>query len=805
MNLKNLTKMQSNNNTKNKFNWVYLTGFFIILALPLFTFSPWMYPADFPKTIIFRSIVAILGFLFLASSLQKGTTETTNQSKKPDCCPSQFSQKLRLVLAMTKRNPIIWALLGLLGISFLAGVFSVDWYFSLWGSPWRGGGFVTYAFYFIFAILTFVIFKKPAWQKVWDFSIIVGVLVSLVGIFQYLGLFNKILVSVENRPASTTGSPILLAIYILLLFFLTLSFLIKANKIKKAFYGACLLIFSYTIFITGTRAVWAGIFIGTLYFLSFYPIKSLKTKWAKIITGLFFLIVIGLISYVNIFPSSAKTPPKNRILQTLESRLSIKSALNDERFQGWKVALMAIKDKPILGYGPENFAVGFDKNYDPKIISSFWWDKAHNTILDTGVQTGILGIIAYLALFIALFFQLQKLKHAEINAEQYADSTLIGHGVQATLIGYFVAMFFSFDSFATYLIFFLLIAYSLHLISLNNAEINAEQYANNTLKNKISISVNSALTQRLNQRNFSGKKIILTLSFLLLIFFLYQCNIKPFLINIEINKARDFANQKYCNQSLNLLEKNLTQKSFLDSYVRLSYVEFTKTCNVFYPENNLAYLKKGSELIKEAVKIQPRYTRFWLYLGSTNNALAVTTQDPQIKKDLLNQASLYLEKALQLAPKHQEIIIEQAKVAITSGKYKEAKEYAQECLDINSNYVNCYWYLALSEIYLKDINSAKESIKIATDKGYNINSKESLNNLSDAYGSIPDYENLVIVYNKLITLIDPSNAQYHSSIAFFYKQLGKYKEAREEALRVLQLSPESKPNVDEFLRTLPLK
>jgi tetratricopeptide (TPR) repeat protein len=237
----------------------------------------------------------------------------------------------------------------------------------------------------------------------------------------------------------------------------------------------------------------------------------------------------------------------------------------------------------------------------------------------------------------------------------------------------------------------------------------------------------------------------------------------------------------------------------------MEYVEITKTCNAFYPENNLTYIKKGSELIKEAVKIQPTYTRYWLYLGSSNNALAIAEKDPVSKKNLLTQANIYLEKALELAPKHQEIFIEQAKVAITSGEYLKAKEYAEKCITLNEAYSNCYWYLALSEIYLKDISQAKLNIQTAKDKGYGIYSKISLGELSDAYGSIPDYKSLVEVYKNLILYVDSSFPQYHSSLAFFYKELGQYKEARTEALRVLELSPESKSNVEEFLRGLPLK
>ncbi len=744
-------------------NQINKIGIYIILALPLFTFSPWMYPADFPKTLIFRSILAIMVFAYLL--LQKKPT--------PD------------VWATLKSSKIVWALIGLLGIFFLASIFSVDSYFSFWGSPWRGGGFVTFAFYFIFAILTFFTLNKQEWQKIWDFPIFIGVLVSLSAIFQYFSLFSKIISPMPSRPASTLGNPILLAIYILLLFFITLSFFIKENIVwKKVLYAITILIFTYTIFISGTRAVWLGIFVGFLYFLLFYPQSHAQgskkpilkdfLSLSKVIAVFFIIAIVLTVAFINLFPSQPKTSQNNRFLETLENRLSIKNALNDERYQGWKVALQAIADKPILGWGPENFAIGFDKNYDPKILWSLWWDKAHNVILDIGVQTGILGILIYITLFVVLFWQLQKNK-------KHSENPIIIFGLQATLISYFTANLFSFDSFGTYLIFFLIISYTLHLT-------NTENINNNKSSNKYKII---------------NKNFVLIASFIILIFFLYQYNLKPFLINTKINIANYLAEQKDCNQALSLMEQTIKQNSFLNSYIRMEYIALSKKCGNFYPENNLTYIKTGKELILEAVKIQPTYTRYWLYLASANNALAQVEKDALIKKDLLNQANIYLQKALELAPKHQEIFIEQAKVAITSKDYKNAVDYSEKCIELSPKYANCYWYLAIAQIYSNNTTSAKANIQIAKDKGYNINHKESLDQLSDAYGSILDYKNLVEVYKNLILYVDPNVAQYHSSLAFLYRELGLYKEARAEALRVIDLSPESKANTDAFLKTLP--
>ena len=56
-----------------------------------------------------------------------------------------------------------------------------------------------------------------------------------------------------------------------------------------------------------------------------------------------------------------------------------------------------------------------------------------------------------------------------------------------------------------------------------------------------------------------------------------------------------------------------------------------------------------------------------------------------------------------------------------------------------------------------------------------------------------------------VIILDPTNPQYRATLAFLYKELGEFEKAREQALEVLRLAPENKGQVEEFLRTLPLK
>ena len=276
----------------------------------------------------------------------------------------------------------------------------------------------------------------------------------------------------------------------------------------------------------------------------------------------------------------------------------------------------------------------------------------------------------------------------------------------------------------------------------------------------------------------------------------------PLQINAQVVRADNFADDKKCDRTFLTLDKVLSKHSFLDAYMAMHYVEIARKCAGINSVKNLEYTEKGIELMKEAVRIRPLYPRLWIFLGSFTTVKANSEENIATKKQLIDEAYSYFEKAYQLAPKHQEILIEWAKTDMVAGDYQSMKEKSIKCIDLDQSLSDCYSIKAAAEIYLKNFAQAKKDLEIIIQRYSDAPSASSLYLLVEAYTAMENYVGLVDVYKKLIR-IDPSVAQYHSSLAFAYYKLGDYEQAREEALIFIELMPEAKAEAEEFLKMLP--
>ena len=385
--------MNNNNNlVLTKYGSVFFWGISFILLLPIMLFPPHFQPSDWNRAMLFRIVLTGLAIFFLY----------------------KYSFKKEPIPFPKIKNPVflpVALLLAFIFFVFLSSIFSQDIRFSFFGSPLRAGGFLNLLFYVFFAATLVYFVGYDKWKKLFNVLLVAGTLASLLAIIQYFNLFKKIFLSSGGGSTpSFLGNSAFFAIYMIFLVFLTLTlFIQEKNRGKKWTYLGLMCLFAFSILISGSRAAYLGVLTGSIFYLIIYPkkLKILKISAASIL-----LSAILIVAIFNFFPQISKT---NSMLSIISDRLSIKKAAVDlagTRLSAWQITWQAIKEKPWLGWGPENSYIGFEKYYDPTLsnLQKLWWDRPHNIFLEIWSNSGIFTLIFYIAFWVLLLWQLQKFK-----------------------------------------------------------------------------------------------------------------------------------------------------------------------------------------------------------------------------------------------------------------------------------------------------------------------------------------------------------------------------------------------------------
>lgn len=737
---------------RNRFYWLYLIGFFIILTLPLLSIPPWFEPPSWGKTIVFRSLLAVLFFIFLVK--QKIDFQNIKEI---------FNPHSKIFLPFS-------ALLAYFCAVFISTLLSLDFSNSLWGTPERGGGFVNFSFYVLFCIFGFLIIKNQDWKKLLDFSLIIGFLVILIAVFQKFGIFSQIFTFIEARPSSTLGNPIILSLFLLPLLFLALSFFIlEKNKVKKYLYLFFLIFcFFAIVFLTQGRAAFLGLLVGFFWFFIAYPKKMKVLKIGVVfLLGLIFLSLFILNNNPQIYEKwyPVFKEPISRIA-TLAEGLGAESS----RVSVWKISARAFLEKPYFGYGPENFIIAFYKYYDPLLpqVKMMKFDKSHNSLIEILITSGIFALFFYLVFFFSIFWRLQKIK----------GESPVSHGLQSAFLAYFVASLASIEGFSNFLIFFFFASYSLYLISSNDTQKNTQNEKQISTKIWWKAPVNIFL-------------------FFALVLFLWQYNFMPFQTNTKINIAKSLTSNGKWQESYEILEKESQRKSFLLPYLNSVYLNLLVDRASENPEERIFLSEKIAEISEKNAKIQPYNTQNWLRLGESLIVLAKEKQEPET----VEKAKNAFEKAIELSPKNQTILLSSFFGDISAKDFRKAEEKSDFCLKTFPEIPECLWLSGIIKIYLNDIEKGKNFIEKAKEKGYPTENENSLNQLAMAYLENKNYKEMLPIYQKLIS-INGSQVQYKTSLAILYKELKQYDKARELASEIIKTNPELKIPIEEFLRTL---
>lgn len=336
------------------------------------------------------------------------------------------------------RSPATIGFMFLTGAILLATAFAYDPSAAFWSNYERGEGAFQFIHYLLFFVLMGGLFtERKHWRMIMWTSIFAGGCVALYGVLAavspgaFLGPYANVDGGLMHRLLSTRfqgslgNAAYVTPYFIFIAAYIAWIWHTAKTRVKASIFAAIGILGSGFFFVvSGTRGAFLGLLAGLGVAALYYAWRA--PKYRKWILG---VIALGIIAFGVLFglrnnPHVASLPGA-RFLQVDFTQVTAQT-----RFWTWKSAFEGFKDRPILGYGPENFPVVFDKHFDPRHFapgqgSETWFDRAHNIVLDYLATTGIVGLAAWLSFIVLIFVQIRRVirRHA---LSTFEEALLIG-------------------------------------------------------------------------------------------------------------------------------------------------------------------------------------------------------------------------------------------------------------------------------------------------------------------------------------------------------------------------------------------
>ncbi len=805
---------------------ILVLGCFILL-LPLVVDYRFYYPHIFFKSILFRISVQIMVVLYTVLAL-------LSPAYRP------------------RFNRLAWALIAYFGMIILCslpGISLYPWY-SWWGDfVHMNGAFAQLHLLLYFFVLIQALRQERDWLVLFTASIFFGVFMGMSGLLQTWG-FDEILRIRDQGPRiqGATGNSNYFGTYMLLNFFLALYFLVRKDRaeiypfIAKTwlvlliafdlfllavsgqllatgltlfpviFFGVLLhgatllwffarrnaragiaflsilcLYFFYWMYQSQTRAVMVG-FAGSLILLSVLYLlagTSRKIKWSAALL----ILLVALLPPLLISNRESSWVQNSATLRRLT-----RTSMEEHRFLVWQAAAKGILDRPVLGWGLENFRSVFDRHAPAGVFEGSkgenWYDRAHNMFLDIGVTSGLLGLCAYLAFhvfgFVFLISRWFKTKDA-------AGSLILA----ALVFAYLVQGFFAFDTINTDGIVILVFAFIVFQFSKTNAP------------------GTEPMVQTSSRLSFSAAHwlIVACVAAIMAAANFYTVQ-NPYKANLLLQKglALGKENPQDSKSRYTFREEMLsafqgaedlrTTGRYEVREIFASYVfEMSQEAGVPVADKIRAE-KKAIEFIDRSIAEEPLIVRHYIDFSLMVKKLfgALQRSDSKLATSYVERDLSQLEKAEKLAPTRWRISLEKAHILGSIGRTDDAIPAIKRAIALNPTFATPY--VELAAIYISSSRYAEADIEWQKMKAFSLKpSNEEYIKIIRLYAAMKQFARVVALQKEAIQN-DPENAQSWATLAVAYRELGDLKSARQAAYKAASMSPAIAKQLDGFLKSL---
>ena len=377
-------------------------------------------------------------------------------------------------------------------IAVLAGALGVSWQRSLWSTYERMQGIVDLSHWLAFVVVVASAFRSWAhWRYLLNFNLAVSLVVGILGLAQYFDanvpgyrfLHGAPRLDITLGNATFVGAFMLVNILVAL-GFLARSFVgepspqatrpaerrrrrrrargghqVSAVVYWRAFWIVVIGLDFAMLWLGATRGGLLGLAAGLAAAAVGYGLLGKLPRVRRVaLSGFGLLVVLALLYGITASTGALERVGSSnltlrRIATVGPEDLSIKG-----RITSLSAGLQGFLDRPILGWGPENYGVAWARYFDAQAGITETFDQAHNKPVEELTTKGILGFLSYAAIWVVMGMVVVR-RFREHDPGQQLFTLFIG----AALAGYFVQNLFLFDTPATGLQFYLVMGYVVYL------------------------------------------------------------------------------------------------------------------------------------------------------------------------------------------------------------------------------------------------------------------------------------------------------------------------------------------------------
>lgn len=684
-------------NTKNILKYLIWGGLFLTPIIAFIVPSNMYFPYIAGKGFAFRVLVEILFGLLVALAF-------VDKDYRP-----QFSWLMG--------SALLFAI-----VIFIADLFGKNPYKSIWSNYERMEGFIlTLHLVMYYIVVSSVLKTQDIWDKFFTISISASVVMSFYGLFQLVragGVWVN-----GGRVDGTFGNSAYMAMYLIFNIFLCIYLVALGGKEnwQKWIYGLIILLELVLLYFTATRGAIVGLLGGLTIMGILLAWKEREKKHIRRISyWLIGAIVVSIIGFISVRGTSSVK--NNPVLGRFASLSVAELHTQEERYFIWPIALEGIKERPLLGWGQENFNLVFHKYYNPAMYGQDEWvDRAHDLILEWLIAGGIIGFLTYVSIYVALFYLIWR-KGSTLKLLQ--KSVLTG-----MISAYVFHNIFTFDNLMSYMIFFSILAY-VHSVNVSEKKETSKFYC----------------------KAFDGEVlncIVYPLVVISTFAMIYFVNIPALLTNITLRQA--ISQKRNVETNLKLFKKAFDYNSFGSSEVLEQLLPYSTQSQV---------LKEKQKDFYDFSKLQIEQN-----IASTDARYLVLSGGFFSRFRQYDDAVKYLERALIESPNKQSIHFELGFAYLGKGDTQRMFDLFERAYDLKPSSAESQILYTVGAIYANKADVVKEMFTIVPKDTYITDAR-----IMGACSRAGDYTTAVTILKARLEK-DPTNLQNKFDLAKAYLML----------------------------------